>query len=785
MRGTIALFAGALAAGCGGGGGNQPTSDITCGTGTTGALTAGGSVSVTDSSGEDLRGAAIAASAHTTLPSGDVSIACAADIAPPGFVVLGPAVTFGAEGTWSDRPFDLTLPYKAVRLPEGATRKHVRVVAKRAGQDAYFPGVSNYQFDDADTFASRVTFRAGELTTYQLVASEDAGTPVTETFGWNALIGVSMGGNASMSLALRHPDRFDSFADLGGEPGPSMVYTLNMVRDFLFGGFCTAEDEAAGKGAVGTLCPKSSTKADQFEIASDYEHMLTQEGDGVGLTLNRSLYMKGIRDMSRALSNPAMYNIADSYAPPGVDPQFLTRTGADRCANPTVLTNFFDKEFNPDGTLPVITFCDGGDKPGSNGVFDPTQPQLDPNEVALAVDLNGNGVRDVGEPVISNASEPFDDVGVDGLADVDEPGYDPVTNPDPNHDDYHWLRNPLGTEGNGDYDDGEPFSDVGLDGVQGTCQAAPGVPNCYDFGEGNGTWDISPNVSRWYESDLVKQLGGLDDATRRHMSMWFDGGIRDFLNAAVSSNQAIGQAMARYDLPFRVYDNFSTLVQDPEDHDSTYDFTTIDWSSIPKDGFLRYGDPDASDSKISGGDGRHVGTPNQIIYRIETGFAFLNQRWPDGDYDDELDGGQMFPDETFTSPNTGRESPYALFLPPGYDKPENANKTYPVVYVLHGYGQQPSDLIALSAVIANNMIATAPLEYRIQKFIIVFVDGRCRPEHDGVPVPGDGDACERGTFYMDAPKGGTARMEQNLLDLMDHIDQTYRTKQASPATFTP
>ena len=47
-----------------------------------------------------------------------------------------------------------------------------------------------------------------------------------------------------------------------------------------------------------------------------------------------------------------------------------------------------------------------------------------------------------------------------------------------------------------------------------------------------------------------------------------------------------------------------------------------------------------------------------------------------------------------------------------------------------------------------------------------------------------GDLCEGGTFYMDAPLGGTARMEMNLLDLMDHIDATYRTKRPSAATIT-
>ncbi|MCH8920096.1 MAG: hypothetical protein IIA23_05230, partial [Chloroflexi bacterium] len=47
-------------------------------------------------------------------------------------------------------------------------------------------------------------------------------------------------------------------------------------------------------------------------------------------------------------------------------------------------------------------------------------------EPALAVDVNGNGVRDSGEPLIINMIEPFEDVGIDGLAlaggDVEEEG---------------------------------------------------------------------------------------------------------------------------------------------------------------------------------------------------------------------------------------------------------------------------------------------------------------------------------------------------------------------------
>jgi len=772
MKG-LALALVALVAACG----DNKDANITCGTGTSGMLTADSPVAVTLASGDDLVGAQVAAGPHTTIPGAPVSIACSPDIAPDGYIALGPAVTFGADGTWSDRAFELTLPYKAVRMPSTADRRHVRVVAQRAGGQPFFPAVSNRTIDDANTYASRITFDSGELTTYQVVVEKGAGEPRTETFGWNAIMGVSMGGNASMAIALRHPDRFDAFADMGGEPGPSMTYTLNMVYDYVYGGFC---DAASGK--LGAVCPNAARWPEQFEVASDFEHMLYQAGDGVGLTLNRSLYMKGTRDMARAFKNPALYNPANAYAPPGVDFSYFATAPSTRCASPVTLTGFYDRRFNPNGDKPVVTFCDGGDSSALGlGVFDPSLPQTDPAELVLAVDLNGNGKRDSGEPVLTQPYEPFSDVGSDGLADVDEPGYDPVTNPDPDGDDYHYLRNPAGTEGNGIRDPGEPFEDVGLDGVAGTCQVGSGS-NCWDYGEGNGTWDMSPNIATWYANDFRTELAALTAAQRDHMSMWFDAGIRDFLNNSVSTNRAVGEALGDFALPFAVYDNFGGLVTGATQ--DTYDFTEVPWTDLPKHGYLRYGDPDASADEISAGDGRHVGTANEIIYRIETAFAYLDKRMPDGDRDDTLDGGQALMDQSFTSPSTGRVSQFAMFLPPGYGLPENANRTYPVVYILHGYGQQPDDLVAIAAVIANHMISTEPLATRLQKFIMVFPDGRCRPGSSGVPVPPGGDGCEEGTFYVNAPLGGTAQSETEILELMDYVSQNYRTKPASTATVT-
>ncbi len=113
-------------------------------------------------------------------------------------------------------------------------------------------------------------------------------------------------------------------------------------------------------------------------------------------------------------------------------------------------------------------------------------------------------------------------------------------------------------------------------------------------------------------------------------------------------------------------------------------------------------------------------------------------------------------------------------LPPGYSLPENADVHYPVVYFLHGYGMAPDDLAALGIILWNYMTnVTLPESRRIQKMIFVFPDGRCR-----------NDECLKGTFYTNAPESTPhgAQMETFLLDLMQYMDENYRTR--SPESFT-
>lgn len=766
-------------------GGSEGSTELVCGEGTSGTLTAGGRLEVLPGASKDLAGAAVAASSQTTPPAGSVTIACAADIVPAGFVALGPAVTVGPEGADSDRPFDVTLPYKAARLPAGASRRHVRIVARHASGDTepFFPPVANLELADTDRYASRASFRAAELTTYQVVAAADAGQPKTRRFTYRAIAGVSMGGSAALAIGLRYPERWDIVGSLGGDPGPDVVYFTNFMREFIFGGFCTAEHQAAGLGNIGELCldQRRAPFTDQFELTMDFEHLLYQAGDGVGLTLKRDLYIKGSRDLSRTFGNPAFYNAENAYLPPGIPASWLTRTAADRCANPVALTGFYDREYNPDGSLPVITFCDGGDSQTLGlGIFDPSLGQGNPFEPILAVDVNGNGVRDAGEPVVESGHEPYQDTGVDGVADADEPGYDPVENPDPAGDDFHYWKNPRGTEKNGDWDEGEVYEDVGLDGVAGTCQAAPGMADCYDFGEGDGKWTLSPNLERWYLNDAGKLLAAMTPAERDRLKIWADGGIRDFFNAHVAANGMVSKMLVM-GMPTGVYDDFLSL---GDFEQPLYDFNEVDWAELPENMYVRYGNPDATAAQIENGDGRHVGTALQLVNRITSMFAWMNSRWPNGDRAIATTSNENFKeDEIFVSPTTGRENPYAISLPPGYFE---TDLSYPVVYFLHGYGQSPGDLIAVSSIFSNYMIdRDRPEAERFQKMIIVYVDGRCRPGGDGVPTAPEGDGCERGTWYADSPVNARAQMQTHFFELMDYIDATYRTKMPEDVEVVP
>jgi hypothetical protein len=207
-----------------------------------------------------------------------------------------------------------------------------------------------------------------------------------------------------------------------------------------------------------------------------------------------------------------------------------------------------------------------------------------------------------------------------------------------------------------------------------------------------------------------------------------------------------------------------------------------------------------------------VGTVGQLLARLETAFFYVSKRWPDADhllteesrvqaatttYDGTLpDQPPAFPspddlsrqqqidcevsgrcEHDFVGPHTGRRGPIAVSLPPGYAHVANVARgtRYPVLYVLHGYGQDPRDLEAV-AIFTNNFMNVAQRSYatRLAKFIIVYVDGRCRVRKLADGSDGEPE-CIRGTFYMDSARPDGAPMDAWFDEVIDFVDKRYRT----------
>lgn len=626
----------------------------------------------------------------------------------------------------------------------------------------------------------------GDVLTLALALPQAATQPAAPTrFRYRAIGGVSMGGIGASMQFFRRPDWFDAVGVMGADPGPDLTYAQNFIHEFFFGGFCENNDPS---------CPPSRAPlSGQGEITGTFDAMPIQRGEGIGLTLRRSLYLRANRDLVRALGNWAYYNPADPYLPPGVPVSTLSQTPEQACQNPVVLPGsdrdpmakpFYDGRFNREGRFDVITFCDGAEVDSQPGVYDPQKPQRDPTQILLAVDENGNGRRDFGEPVLVQSTEPFRDVGIDGIPSTLEPGYDPIKNPDPAGDDYHYLKNPGGTEGNFRFDRGEPYTDSGLDGLTGRgCEIESGMPGCFDHGEGNGRFDVSPGLARWLAHD-PRSLMTPDALAPPHgayasKAIYYDAGIRDFFNAHVATSSLFGE-LANLRHSVRLFAGFPALVGRAPADEPRFDAASVPWTDQGSYVFVRYGNPELSDKEAAEtGDGRHAGSVAQVVHRAVSLFGFLLSRWPDGDTSlQPADDPRLLPKpQTFVQKN-GRSTPYSIVLPPGYFEPQNQAVRYPVIYFGHGYGMAPEDLGRQIGSLIHGFMSNPDAARRLPKAVLVFLDGVCRPGGDVPRAPVDpmGDLCEEGGFYTDHPLG-TYKGEQMLTELDTALRQMYRLKE--------
>jgi len=770
--------------------------------------------------GDTLGGAALSIPAGAARDDGyhvdpfDASIACADDVVPDGYRALGPAVAFGPAHARLAREIPLTVPIRLALLSEGAHRGHVQVAYRGPNDDAgrILP-IASPRFGGTAGDGT-LTFEVPRLGTYQAVVSSSAPTRRERTFAFRGILGFSMGGSGAGRIGFGNPERFDFVAPLGGPT--DWTFMLEYMRRFHLGGFCTEDERRADPDgcAMGASLARVPATSHRHEHPQHFEHWWYQDGfEGQGGTFNRRDYIEIFRDLSTMFGNPNSDRTADpsepSITPPGVPDSERSRPDSERCAaeNKIVIppfdgagdptsgsegAGFFDDEYNPDGAYPVITFCDGREVGGDIGRWSPDGGHGTPIEVALAVDIDGDGRRGAGEPVIRNGREPFDDFGLDGVPSALEDGYDPVTNPDPAGDDFDFQYNPTGTENNWARDtpdgdpcnpEGEAFLDVGLDGVLGTRQLAPadGLPGGgFDIGEGNGCFDRSRGARRMIDSSPRNLVRAMDPATLDDVDLFADGGIRDLFNWVVMGDVTTAgwTALGR---PLRFYNGYPALHMDGR---LELDWAAVPWDEIGRNAMVRYGNVDEEDRFIRAGDGGHVGTVGQFIDRLRSGLAVMDARWPDGDRRRDVEDRICAENDAETcgymntfvmefTASDGRVGPVSVVLPPGYFAPQNADVRYPVVYFLHGYGMTPEDLVALGLLMWEAMnTPRVGSSRRLQKTILVFPDGRCRERE-----------CLNGTFYTDAPESvpGGGRIQSFMLDLMDHMDENYRTRM--PETF--
>jgi hypothetical protein len=532
----------------------------------------------------------------------------------------------------------------------------------------------------------------------------DAAAPSPPRF--RAIAGFSMGGLAAARLGLEHEALFDVIAPLG--TFLDAVSFRRFFSDAMFGGFCSPPE-------VGRMCPLPG-------VGEDYEHMdLGGESSG---TEHRWSFIKVAQDAAVIAGNFFLYNPQSPYLPPGVPPDFLAQGPETRCANPAVVSGLFDARFNPLGEHDAITFCDGdGPEPG---VFAPDAPHDFPTDILLAIDLDGDRVRDSGEPIVIQYGEPFEDDGAPA-GDVFDP-----------------LSAPFGTAGNGRWDAGESFEDVGLDGVDGTG----------DYGEDNGEYDESPHVGDLAGLDPLLSLTRAEDLGR--LRFYVDVGIRDHIRNMPTTDLFVG-ALRALGHEVTIHAGFGSLGAGAGSEYRPFD---VDWSRLGANVLVRYGDPVATPEEIAAGDGGHIGTVTQLVERFLTMISFVSARFPDGDVEPVEDTGDVLA-ATFQSPALDETREYYVYLPPGY---ASSGRRYPVLYLIGGHGMAPEDLAAPVALFLG-----APMrDGAVQKMIVVFPDARC---HRGECVEA---AAHANTVGRDGV--GSCFEDSFVQDLIPHVDATYRTR---------
>ncbi len=609
------------------------------------------------------------------------------------------------------------------------------------------------------------------------------GQTIERRWNYRIIAGISMGGGMAAMVGLRNHDKFDIIGTLGGPN--DHTYLLHFIQSMLGNGFCDLNkiQEAAKAGTlneVSAYCNQSLPKARfPFEIVSDFNNWYYDDAGG---NWNRNAMIRVVQDLIFALGNPSYQNPESTYYPPGIPNTW--RDQPDRCNNPIRLKNFHHHVYNPDGKYDVITFCDGTSERSGTYRADKPEDHTASTEIILAVDINGNGKRDYGEPIILTPYEPYEDVGTDGCPDDREDGkggcapvgQKGVGGDDPNKDNYHPITNPKGTQGNMTRDEGEPFQDNGLDGV----------PNTKDFGEGDGKFTMTRGFENFMAHDPHTLVGKMTLDQLARLNIYIDGGIRDLFNFHVTGMNLLGAIRAKTsDQRLAVlHERFVSLMPEGK---GPFESNKVDWSTKGQHLYIQYGDPNASPEKIAAGDGDHIHGVDGMINRVLAFFSYVSHHLPDPDtnridFDKEKKEGdvQHF---FYESKALKRQNIYSVVLPPGFHA--EPNKRYPVIYFGHGYGMDGPGMASVLAVGAGLM-----KEGQLTKMIGVSVHGSCERIYPDPANPKrlrseKAEACHKGSFYVDN-KGFSGsdgpQMESAFFEVVSEVEKRYGDRIRQPET---
>lgn len=486
---------------------------------------------------------------------------------------------------------------------------------------------------------------------------------------FRAIAGVSMGAYGAMNLGTKHTDIFSTIASLGG-PVDMNQLLHDSISDNL---------EVKAQTAI------------PHQIGDDftYDHLAPYPDRDTRVTM--------FQDLTIAFGNPFLHHAdpAKQYLASDSEPAQIGRDDT---------FGTFTIPADPRG------FMDGGDR-NQNGVRETGEtPALLTDVSLLAVgslpmivsgaqpvavggrqlaDLDGNGIYDVGEGLVLNLSEPFTDSNDNAI-------FEPEL--------------------------GETYQDVGLDGVAGTA----------DFGEGNGTFDYDPDRAQWLAEDPLTRLDARSGDAIATQRIYMDVGTKDEFGFARHYDHMV--ALLR-DKGLRVEekDGFPGNCADLDDPDAQFELVRYAAGHIGVESV----DPD---DLLNG----NVCGEDTVWQRVVSMISFLNQSFPDGFFGP---GGDLIPgihidfgdldnididlpdpdvrgdvvERSIPSPAlavNGGAAPHRdvlVYRPPAFHR---TGRTFPLVYFLGGYGQQPSDFRRV-ALLLDGLI----LSDQLQNVAFAFVPG--------------------------------------------------------------